>query len=218
MDQRTDWLDWHREYAEPDSSLSRRRRVVQRYLRQTLAELDPVDGPVRLLSMCAGDGSDVLEVLAEAGGTPPVRALLVELDPELAGRAGAQATRCGLSEVQVVTGDAGRTASYVELTPAEVVLACGVFGNISDADVRRTIGALPGLLRPGGRVIWTRGRGADGLDASQPIRQLFAERGFTELDFTAPADAPFRVGLCRLDRLPAAITELPTELFRFSED
>jgi Putative methyltransferase len=215
VDQRTDWLDWHREYAEPDSSLSRRRRVVQRYLRRTLSELTPTAGrPIRLLSMCAGDGGDVLEVLAEPTAVP-VRALLVELDPELAGRAGAQAARCGLSDVRVVAGDAGRTASYAELTPAEVVLACGVFGNISDADVRRTVGALPGLLRPGGRVIWTRGRGADGLDASQPIRELFAGHGFRELDFTAPADTPFRVGLHRLDGAGSDATELPEQLFRF---
>ena len=222
MEQARDWLAWHRDYADPSSSLSRRRRVVQQYLRQTLTELASsasADGPIRLLSMCAGDGSDVLEVLAAAGETPPVRALLVELDPELAGRAGEQAARCGLSDVRVVTGDAGRTASYAELAPADVVLACGVFGNISDADVRRTVGALPGLLRPGGRVIWTRGRGAGDLDASQPIRQLFAEHGFRELAFTAPEDAPFRVGLHRLDELGGAgldaATELPEQLFRF---
>jgi SAM-dependent methyltransferase len=214
--QARDWHAWHRDYADPSSPLSRRRRVVQSYLRQTLTEVAPsAEGPIRLLSMCAGDGSDVLEVLAAAGGTPRVRALLVELDAELAGRAGEQAARCGLSDVRVITGDAGRTASYAELAPADVVLACGVFGNISDADVRRTVGALPGLLRPGGRVIWTRGRGAAVLDASRPIRELFAEHGFAELDFTAPADAPFRVGLHRLDGTGLDATELPEQLFRF---
>ncbi|MFL6163111.1 MAG: SAM-dependent methyltransferase [Jatrophihabitantaceae bacterium] len=212
-----DWLAWHQEYAEPNSALSRRRRVVQRYLAATLAERAAVPGgdPIRLLSMCAGDGGDVLEVLAETGGTPPVAALLVELDPELAGLARTQAARHGLSSVRVITGDAGRTACYAELTPADIVLACGVFGNIDQADVRRTVGALPALLCPGGRVIWTRGRGDGDADASQPIRQLFAERGFTELDFTVPADAGFRVGLHRLDRPAAEPAELPEQLFRF---
>ena len=221
MDPDQHWLDWHREYDDPSSSLSRRRRVVQGFLRRILAELPPSDDPIRLapgepirlLSMCAGDGSDVLEVLASLRSGPPVRALLVELDPELADRARAEASRLELTEVLVRTADAGHSASYAELAPAHVVLACGVFGNISFADVRQTIDALPGLLRPGGQVIWTRGRGADDLDASQPVRQLFAERGFTELGFTAPEDARFRVGWHRLDR-PAA-TELPARLFRF---
>ena len=205
------WLDWHREYDDPSSSLSRRRRVVQGYLRQILAE---ATGSVRLLSMCAGDGGDVLPVLASSGS--PVQALLVELDPELADRARAFVDGLGLaSAVRVRTADAGRSESYAGLAPAHIVLACGVFGNISEADVRRTVDALPGLLCPGGRVIWTRGRGAGEVDASGFVRQEFAERGFTELDFTAPDDAKFRVGLHRLDRTGS--TELPETLFRFKQ-
>jgi len=212
MDRSGHWLDWHRDYADPSSSLSRRRRVVQDYLRRILAEFGPAGSePIRLLSLCAGDGGDVLEVLASA---PAVRALLVELDPELAERA----RRADLSNVQVLTADAGRTVNYADWLPVDVLLACGVFGNIGEADVRRTVGALPALLRPGGRVIWTRGRGADDTDASQPIRRLFADSGFVEVDFTAPDDARFRVGLHRLDRPPAALAELPAQLFRFSED
>ena len=222
MDRRTDWLAWHSEYANPASSLSRRRRVVQDYVRQVLAELAATadSEPIRLLSMCAGDGGDVLPVLAEPAVRrfdPPVQALLVELDPELAGRARAQASLLELPGVRVRTADAGRSASYAGLAPAQIVLACGVFGNIAEADVRRTVDALPGLLCPGGWVIWTRGRGADGADASQWIRGLFAERGFVELAFAAPEDARFRVGLHRLDRPPTDSTELPAELFRFRQ-
>ena len=217
MNRRTDWLDWHSEYDDPDSSLSRRRRVVQGYLRQILADLEPGLEPIRLLSMCAGDGGDVLPVLASWRSEPPVQALLVELDPELADRARALAHRLALSGVRVRTADAGRSACYAELAPAHIVLVCGVFGNIGEADVRRTVAALPGLLCPGGWVIWTRGRGADGTDASQSIRRLFAERGFTELDFTAPDDAKFRVGLHRLDAPAMAASELPERLFQFSQ-
>jgi hypothetical protein len=218
VDRRTDWLDWHREYADPSSSLSRRRRVVQGYLRRLFSELERFGEPIRLLSMCAGDGGDVLPVLASLRSGRSIQALLVELDPELAGRARAEAYRLDLaSAVQVRTADAGRSDSYAELAPAHIVLACGVFGNIDSADVRRTVGALPGLLCPSGWVVWTRGRGADGVDASQFVRQLFAEHGFTELDFTAPDDAKFRVGLHRLDRAPEAGTELPETLFRFSQ-
>jgi Putative methyltransferase len=217
VDRRTDWLDWHRDYGDPASSLSRRRRVVQGYLRQILAGCEPAGAPIRLLSMCAGDGGDVLPVLAAWRSGRLVQALLVELDPELADRARAAAGRLGLaSAVRVRSADAGRSDSYAELAPAHIVLACGVFGNIADADVRRTVDALPGLLCTGGWVIWTRGRGADGTEPSGFVRQLMAERGFTELAFSAPDDAKFRVGLHRLDRPSVGITGLPETLFRFS--
>ncbi|WP_306214759.1 class I SAM-dependent methyltransferase [Actinoplanes sp. RD1] len=199
----TDWVRWHDEYADPDSSLSRRRVVVQRFLRRVL-DSAASDGEVRLISMCAGDGRDVLPVLASHPRGGRVRAVLVELDPELSGRARAAAG----PGVEVRTADAGLAESYRGLAPAHVVLACGVFGNISAADVETTVAALPALLMPGGHVIWTRGRGAGDVDPSQGVRDVFDRHGFEELAFVAPQDARFRVGLSRL--------VLPPRLFRFA--
>jgi hypothetical protein len=57
-----DWLEWHRDYDDPGSLLSRRLELVQGYLR---AELDRAPaGGVRLISLCAGQGRDVIGVLA----------------------------------------------------------------------------------------------------------------------------------------------------------
>jgi hypothetical protein len=56
-----DWHAWHDEYDDPASSLSRRLVVVRR---QVDAILRARPGPTRLVSMCAGDGRDVLPVLA----------------------------------------------------------------------------------------------------------------------------------------------------------
>ncbi|MCO8274812.1 class I SAM-dependent methyltransferase [Actinoplanes sp. TRM 88003] len=175
-----DWIKWHDEYEVPGSSLARRLEVVRGYLRPLL------DRPRRVISMCAGDGRDVLPLLP-AGS----RAVLVEWDPVLAGRARAAAP----SGVTVITGDAGTTTPYAEIAPAEIVLACGVFGNVSYEDTRRTIAALPSLLTPGGTVIWTRA-------GESPVRSLFADNGFTELAYAEPTDARFRVGMHRLDRAP----------------
>ncbi|MCM4085010.1 class I SAM-dependent methyltransferase [Paractinoplanes hotanensis] len=175
-----DWQQWHEEYEIPGSSLARRLEVVQGYLRPLLAR------PRRVISMCAGDGRDVLPLLP-AGS----RAVLVEWDPVLASRARASAGE----GVTVITGDAGTTTPYAAIAPAEVVLACGVFGNISYEDTRRTIAALPSLLAPGGTVIWTRA-------GDSPVRNVFAENGFTEIGFTTPDDARFRVGTHRLTRDP----------------
>jgi hypothetical protein len=198
-----DWLRWHEGYDEPTSSLARRLAVVQDYLRHALVEVTAgPGGQLRLISMCAGDGRDVLPVLAERHGAGSFRSLLVELDPELAGRATARANELGLSRIEVRSGDAGLSDPYVAIAPAHLVLTCGVFGNISLADARRTIAALPSLLVDGGIVIWTRGRADDGTDPSWALREAFAAQGFGELSFTAPADARFRVGMHQLATRP----------------
>jgi hypothetical protein len=187
-----DWLQWHEQYEVPGSSLARRLEVVRGNLRPLL------DRPRRVISMCAGDGRDVLPLLP-----PGSRAVLVESDPVLAGRARAAAGE----GVTVLTGDAGVTDPYVSVAPAEVLLACGVFGNIPDEDTRRTIASLPSLLAPGGTVIWTRAGQSD-------VREVFGRNGFTELAFEAPADARFRVGVHRLTRDPDPY-ESGVRLFRF---
>ena len=176
-----DWIAWHDEYDEPGSALARRLEVVRGYLRPLLP------GPRRVISMCAGDGRDVLPLLP-----PGSAAVLVERDPRLAERA----RRAAPDGVTVVTGDAGITDPYASVAPAEVLLACGVFGNVPYADVVRTIAALPSLLAPGGTVVWTRA-------GNSSVRDLFAAHGFEELAYNEPADARFRVGVHRLTREPS---------------
>ena len=47
-----DWVEWHRDYDDPGSLLSRRLELVQGHLR---AELDHAPaGDIRLISLCAG--------------------------------------------------------------------------------------------------------------------------------------------------------------------
>ena len=78
-----DWLGWYGAYENADSSLSRRLRVV----RHRIAEvLDAAGGPIRILSLCSGDGRDLLPELA-ARPNLLASAVLVELNPTLAGRA-----------------------------------------------------------------------------------------------------------------------------------
>lgn len=193
-----DWHAWHREYDDPTSDLSRRLDVVRARLG---ALLTAAPGPVRLVSMCAGDGRDTLPVLASTG--VEVDAVLVELDADLAETARVTARDLGLDRVEVRTADAGTTSSYDKAGPADVLMACGVFGNVTDDDVASTVAALPSLLDGGGHVIWTRGcrvpqdpTDVDG-DPSELVRQIFADAGFEEVAFVRPADAGFRVGVHR---------------------
>jgi hypothetical protein len=106
--------------------------------------------------MCAGDGRDLLQVLQSP---PPKRAIsvdLIELDPILAGRARAAAAGVRGARVAVHQKDAGGPKTYLDLGRADLLLVCGVFGNISSNEVRTPIDLLPRLLNQNGIVIWTR--------------------------------------------------------------
>jgi hypothetical protein len=188
-----DWHAWHEEYDDPTSSLARRLEVVRHEVGRGLTWLETEGiGHPRLISMCAGDGRDVLPVLA--GGHPTVAATLVELDPVLADRARSSADRLGLTEVDVRTADAGLSTSYQGSTPADLLTACGVFGNVTDDDVRRTLAAAPLMLQRGGTLIWTRGSRAD-VDRSALVRALLLEAGWEERAYVRPDDASYRVGV-----------------------
>lgn len=205
-----DWSAWHRAYDDPDSRLSRRLRVVQRHIGRAI---DARSGELRLISMCAGQGRDVLGVLALHPRRHDVSALLIELDPDLAGIARSEAERAGLGGVRVVCGDAALTGNYARATPADIVVACGVFGNISMDDIENTIRRLPGLCAPGATVIWTRGWHPS-LDVTPQIRGWFAEYGFEEIEFVAPAEDHFSVGSHRLLAAPAPF-QPGVRLFQF---
>lgn len=143
-------MQWHQNYDRSNSSLARRLRVVQACLRRALDEIGPGQcGTLRLISMCAADGRDVLPVLAAHDTAGRVRALLVELDPGLADHARTTATRLGLDRVEVRTADAGITDPYIDLAPAHVVLACGVFGNIPTDHVQLLHRATDTIFRVG---------------------------------------------------------------------
>jgi hypothetical protein len=76
-----DYLKWHEAYDDPASDLSWRLRQVQAYIRSTL---DQIQGKATVLSLCAGDGRDVLQVLAERHDTSRIQTTLIELHPVLA--------------------------------------------------------------------------------------------------------------------------------------
>jgi hypothetical protein len=206
------WVRWHELYREPGSSLPRRLRRVQARVVETL-DSRPA-GPIRVLSMCAGQGLDLIGPLATHPRRDDVQALLVELDPDNAAVARRDAAAAGLSGLEVVTGDAALPSVYAPVLPVDLALVCGVFGNISDDDIRRTIGYLPAMLRDGGRVIWTRHR--EDPDLTQTIRDWFSAYGFTEVAFDSEPGYFFGVGTHMLAAEVAAPPEPPASLFTFT--
>lgn len=173
-----DYEKWLNNYAKPDSPLSWRLRQVQAWLGQ---ELDVRTGPLTVVSVCAGDGRDLVDVLAGRVDADRVRGVLVELHPAIAEQARDRARAAGLTNIEVRTADAADTNSYLGAVPADVVLLVGVLGNISQEDLTRTIAATPQFCRRGTMLVWSRGRDRD--DVNDQVRSQFQDAGFAELDY-----------------------------------
>jgi hypothetical protein len=208
-----DWVAWHAAYDDPSSSLSVRLRLIRGHLSRAL-DLAPA-GAVRLVSLCAGQGRDVLGVLPGHPRQHDVSALLVESDPHNAARARQQAAEAGLAQVEVREADASRVFSFADALPAGVLLLCGIFGNVSASDIQRTVAAAPALCAPGATVLWTRHRRAP--DLTPQVRAWFRACGFDEVAFDAPETSALTgVGVHRLAAASAA--GLPGEpLFTFRD-
>ena len=189
----THWQRWHAAYDDPSSPLSRRLRIVQAHVRTFLDSR--ADGPIRALSLCAGDGRDLLDVLASHPARDRTTARLVELDSALAAAARSRVRSSRLEQVEVVESDAGVTDAYAGVIPADLLLLCGIFGNIPDADVQRTIAALPSLVARSGVVVWTRHRRHP--DLTPRIRAWLAAIDFDELAFASGGVGSFAVGVHR---------------------
>ena len=192
-----DWHALHEAYADPTSSLSRRLAEVRSQLAALLADCE---GPVRLLSLCSGDGRDTVPVLAASGRE--VDACLIELDPELAEAARLAAREADVT-VEVRTADAGAVAAFEDLLPVDVV---------------RTVAAARVMVATGGAVIWTRGKGVPGdptahADPAEWVRGRFEAVGFEAVVFVTPDDASYRVGV---ERQRTVVDQtLPERLFSF---
>jgi Putative methyltransferase len=190
--------------------LAQRLRLVQEHIAAWLHER--TDERLTVVSACAGQGHDVIGVLASRPDAYRVRGTLLEYDHRNVAAAQAAAENAGLWDLAVRRADAGQLASYVGAVPADLVLMAGVFGNISDADVRRTVEALPQLCAEGGTVIWTRTREAP--DLTPAVRAWLRDAGFEEAAFHAPPGVDFTVGVHRFHGVPRPLATSAT-IFRF---
>ncbi|HLO28557.1 MAG TPA: hypothetical protein VK249_05455, partial [Anaerolineales bacterium] len=140
---------------------------------------------------------------------------LVELDPRLVERARASAP----SAIQVVCGDAGNSDAYEGAVPVNLLLCCGVFGNITESDIQNTINSWSLLCAPEATVIWT--RGSFEPDLRNQIREWVKLSGFEELSFDTNekygvgvakmvrTSQPYRIGVHFFSFVPEKRTSLP---------
>ena len=153
------WSDW------PDSAYKHqhyrdRLKTVQDHLSECLDNAH--EGPLRIISICAGDGRDIIDVLHSHHRRNDVTAWLVELNAYSVDAGQRRATAAGLAGiVNFLHCDATTFAAYKEIYPADIVLLCGVWGHVPATDRQMFAGALAALCRPGAMVVWTRGVAGD---------------------------------------------------------
>ena len=211
MNSGKDWKKWHTLYDDDQSGLAKRLRLVQDAIANSLPNDVLIDN-YQIIDICAGDGRDLIEVLAHYPEKDHVHSLLVEIDERLATSSEKAASNANIQNVTVYTGDASVLATYRNVAAADLILLCGIFGNISNEDIEKTIKSLAQLSKQGTRVIWTR-------HLRQPsvvpeIRNYFINHNFKELDYKTTADQSYAVVTCEFHGSPQPLNH-KTKMFTF---
>jgi hypothetical protein len=189
------WSEWHDEYDDPDSELALRMRTVRKHVAATVEACPP--GPVTVVSICAGQGREVIGALEDHPRRGDVRGRLVELDPDNAAFAKQSAEHAHLDGLEIVNGDASVSDAYAGLPRADLVVMSGLFGHLDDEDRVSTIAFLRQILRSGGHAVWTSFLRDNG--PVEKMRRFFVEQSFDEVEteFLPGEEYRFTVTLSR---------------------
>jgi len=190
-----DWFEWHDLY-KTEPKLQQRLEIVQEYIGSAIDGSLP--GIIRVVSVCAGDGRDLLGKLLIHPRAKDVSARLVEINPQLVERGRTAIELAGFSkQLELINGDATDSSNYTGAVPADIVIVCGVFGNLSDeTELKRLIGNLAFLSKKGSFVIWTRGH-SNGIPYSETVRKVFHDADFEEISFRLTLTGDMGVGIHR---------------------
>ncbi|AQT82328.1 hypothetical protein B1R94_28435 [Mycolicibacterium litorale] len=205
------WYSWHAQYDDLESSHTDRLEVVQDFLIRALDAASP--GPLKAVSICAGQSRDLLPVLIRHPRGADVSARMVEQDPLNASFMHGALGSTRLKDVEVVVADAGTTDVYTGAVPADLLLLGGVFANITLADASRTVTVLSHMCRPGAMVVWT--SYPPRLDDADEVLALFATSSFESVDLHR--DEHYLVAAHRYCG-PARILPAGQRLFAFGSD
>jgi hypothetical protein len=188
------WSGWPQD-AYRRQHYQQRLRAVQSHLAECLDQAAP--GPVRIVSLCAGDGRDVIGVLQMHRRRNDVAATLVELNgPSVAeGLRQVHVARLEKS-VRFIHRDATDYSTYKGLVPCDILLVCGVWGHVPPWERAALIGALATFSKPAGCVIWTRGV-SKGMARMDEIQSQFAGPTWERLRLSFTPDDQWVVGTHR---------------------
>src|SRR5580700_8396928 len=114
-----DWNEWFRSYYV-SPSLQARLRIVREQIRAALNELP--SGPIRIISVCAGDGRDLIGAIAGHQRQGDVAAWLLDTHQGSLDRGRTAAQRAGLGrQLSFLAADAGLAGSYAGLAPSDLL-------------------------------------------------------------------------------------------------
>ncbi len=185
----SDWNKWHAYYDDPNSDLHFRLRLVQN---QVVAAVDErALRPVSIVSICGGQGRELIGALEHHPRRSEISARLVELDPNNASFARQWAQQVAMTGVEVRNEDASLSDAYEECEPADIVILSGVFGHIGTEDLRRTISFLGEICNTDARVVWTSYEVRP--ERTDMIKDMFAASEFEEMSFEVTPNGTFGV-------------------------
>jgi amino acid adenylation domain-containing protein len=191
-----EWNEWYKQY-DSFPSLQARLRIVQEQIAAALNECPP--GPVRIVSICAGDGRDLIGAVQNHPRRNDVTALLLDNHAESIARGKAAAEQAGFGrQLQFLEADASLAGNYAGAVPADLVLLSGFLGHLRHEDIPGLIESLPMFCRTGGWTIWNRHLVMHkGREQVPVIRELFRQTRFEEVHFETTAPDGFAVGRSR---------------------
>ena len=166
---------------------------VRRHVAAIVAEAPA--GPVTVLSICGGQGRELIGALEDHPRRDDVRGRFVELDADNTAFASRWAAEAGLTGLEIVTADASLGASYDGLAPADLVVISGVFGHLSTSDRLHLIDFTRQLCHPGAGIVWTSHLSNDG--PAEWLRRAFLERRFEEFEHELVPGDDFRFTVTR---------------------
>jgi ubiquinone/menaquinone biosynthesis C-methylase UbiE len=209
-----DWFQWHNAY-EQFPALARRLSLVQAHIRRCI-DACPV-GEIHIVSVCAGDGRDLLGAISEHPRRDDIRALMVELHPGLVDSGKAAFDAAGLSgRITFINGDAASTAPYLGAPRADILLMCGMLGLVNPSDFPGAVRTMQALCKEGGHVVWTRRLDSNGFKHFRRLNRTLKGEGFRRehldltsvyLPFIRPKDPIFAVSTHRHTGQPVPLPE-----------
>lgn len=191
-----DWTDWHKLY-DAGMQLDARLSIVRKQIRVALENCTV--GPIQIVSVCAGDGRDVMGALVDHPRREDVTAWFLDTDEASLSRGRAEAAQTGLGDrMKFLCADAAQASSYRGIVPADLVIVSGMLGHLSAASLPVLLENLRMLCRAGGGVIWNRHLVLNhGAEKAAFIRRKLQELPFAEVQYEETGEAGFAVGLCR---------------------